>query len=555
MKSDQELYRKLRTLPADQLWNVEVPRFDRATPHERMERVALIRALGVVFAGSGSAQQKADVRAWLVRLLQDPAEKIRRYATAALPKLGAGPSAERELLSLLKTSTVEREKKSLERALDKIGGAATLEAAAGLPALSPQTEQKVKARVLRDTAPSAVRLDRAIEPGHRLRIHLRCRKGLEGFVRDELQDYIARHGRFRLLETRPRCVAVTPLAPFTLADLYQLRCFATINLVLGLARGADEERQVAEVAAAIASPLARQLLTTLTAGSLRYRLDFVGKGHQRGAVRDIATRAYALAPDILNDPRSAPWSVDLHDTPHGTSVELRPRVSPDPRMYYRTDDVAAASHPPLAACMARLAGPMEGDVVWDPFCGSGLELVERALRGGVAHLYGSDSSPDAIAIARANVDAAKLAAPATFACCDFRDGAKIPGLKHESVTLLITNPPMGRRIRLPDPPAFFADFFATAAAMLKTGGRLVFPNPLRLEPRDRRLVLESRQPVDLGGFECRLEVWRKSAQPRPPVAPPRAPPAPARARPPSRPGADAPAPWYSKVAKRKKRSA
>ncbi len=519
MRSDKDLYRRLRVLTPEQLWTGEVPRFDRASPRERMAGVAVIRAVGVAFAGTGTAQQKADVRAWLVRLLQDPAEKIRRYAMAALPKIGAGPGAEREMIGLLKTSTIGREKAFAGRALDKIGGVATLEALAGSRALPAQTEQKVRARVAREEQPGAVRLDRPVARFDGLRIHLRCRRGLEELVRDEAREAIAAGAPFRFMEMRGGCVALEPIAPFTLADLFRLRCFGTAGFVLDLVQESGMTRSGRAVAAAIASPRSRDLLRTLTDGPLRYRLDFVHRGHQRGAVQNVANLAYGMCPDILNDPRRALWSVDLHESVRGTSVELRPRLSPDPRVAYRTDDVAAASHPPLAACMVRLAGLMEDDVVWDPFCGSGLELVERALRGGVRHLYGTDISAEALAIARANLAAANLATPATFACCDFRRPAKVPGLMPGGATLVITNPPLGRRIRLADPTAFFTDFFATAALVLKPGGRLVFVNPLRLDSRDRTLSLEYRRTVDLGGFDCRLEVWRKTATSVPAGAP------------------------------------
>jgi predicted RNA methylase len=520
LRSDKELYRRLRVLAPDRLWAEEVPRFDRASPRERMAGVAVIRAVGVAFAGFGTAQQRADVRAWLVRLLQDPEEKIRRYALAALPKIGAGAAAEREMIGLLKTSPIGREKAFVGRALDKIGGAATLEALGGTQTLPAQTEQKVRARIAREDQPGVVRLDRPVGCFDGLRIHLRGRRGLEELVRDEARESIAAGAPFRFLEMRGGCVALEPTAPFALADLFRLRCFGTAGFVLGLVRENSPARTARAVAAAIVSPRSRDLLTTLTDGPLRYRLDFVNRGHQRGAVQNVANLAYGLCPGILNDPRRALWSVDLHESVLGTSVELRPRLSPDPRMFYRTDDVAAASHPPLAACMARLAGPMADDVVWDPFCGSGLELVERALRGGVRHLYGTDISAEALAVARANLAAANVATSATFACCDFRRPAKVPGLMPGGATLVITNPPLGRRIRLADPTAFFTDFFATAALVLKPGGRLVFTNPLRLEPRDRTLSLEYRRTVDLGGFDCRLEVWRKTAQPTPPVAAP-----------------------------------
>lgn len=506
MKADKELYRQLRALPCDRLWNEEVARFDRASPEERMKRVAVIRAVGVVFSAFGSGKQKTAAKAWLIGLLQDPNEKVRRYAMAAIPKIHAGQGGEGELLALLKKATGEREKKYLGRALDKVGGAETLRAVSAAPGLLPQTERKVKASVARREQPGAVRLNHVLARVQRLRIHLRCRRGLEQIVREEVMESAAARRQFRFLGVHAGYVALTPVAPFCLADLYRLRCFATVGFGLGFARAGE----VDELARLLTSPLARQVLTAFTEGALRYRLEFVGKGHQRGAVHQLANRAYALCPDLLNDSRQALWSADIFSEPHGTLVELRPRLYPDPRLWYRQDDVPASSHPPLAACMARLAGLAEGDVVWDPFCGSGLELIERSLRGGVSRIYGTDLSREALSIAQANVAAAKLqGVEATFTRCDFRDFAKIPGLGPGRVTLVITNPPMGRRLRIADLRGMVSDFFTVAARALKPGGRLVWVNPLRLEPRDPSLKLEYRQVVDLGGFDARLEMYRK----------------------------------------------
>jgi 23S rRNA G2445 N2-methylase RlmL len=513
MKSDKELYRQLRELPGDRLWREEVARFDKASPKERMERVAVIRAVGVVFSATGTAAQRGEVRAWLRRLLQDPSEKIRRYAMAALPKIGAGEGEEKELLSLLKPTTGEREKKFLGRALDKIGGEATLEAVAKTPGLLPQTEQKVRASIARKEMPGAIRMDAACAEFSGLTIHLRCRMGLEGIVRDEVNEYIAKHGQFRVSGMADRVVAIIPIAPFSLADLYTMRCFATAGFVLGTVRNANPAEYVEALANLIASPMSRKLFATFTEGSHRYRLDFIGKGHQRGAVSDVVNRAYAICPDILNDARSAPWAVDVHPSVRGDSVELRPKFAPDPRLGYRTDDVDAASHPPLAACMARVAGRFGEEIVWDPFCGSGLELIESALLGGVKKIIGTDVSASAIAIAKANVAAAKLnGVEANFSCCDFRDFAKVEGLGRESVTLVISNPPMGRRIRVPNLRGMIAELFEVATHVLKPGGRLVFPNPVRVAPRDAMLKLQYHVVVDLGGFDCRLEVYEKQAR-------------------------------------------
>ncbi|MEO6054787.1 MAG: methyltransferase, partial [Chthoniobacterales bacterium] len=231
------------------------------------------------------------------------------------------------------------------------------------------------------------------------------------------------------------------------------------------------------------------------------------KGHQRGAIRHVANRAYALCPEILNDARTAPWAIDINPMESGSTVELRPRLSPDPRLYFRQKDVPAASHPPLAACMAWLAGKAE--VVWDPFCGSGLEMIECGLRGGVRSLFGTDRSAEAIAVAQANCAAAKLNIPSRFVCCDFRDFDTIEGLGADSVDLIITNPPMGKRVPIHNLRGLIGDLFVAAATTLRPGGKLLFANPLSEESSHPSLKLQFQQAVDFGGFECSLEMYVK----------------------------------------------
>ena len=508
MKSDQDLYKQLRDLPKERLWSEEVPRFDAASPRERMERVAVIRAVGSTFGRFGTAEEKQTVRGWLINLLADPQEKIRRYAAAALPKIGAGEQGEEKILAALKNSREEREARHLGRALEKVGGAATL-ALAGEGVLPRLTEQKVKAGVARREQPATLNLEASLPANGSLRIHLRCRRGLENFVKAEAAEKLRAHDGFRIGTLRPGCVTVEATQEFSLAAIYRLRCFATLGFHLGTIRD-DAPDWVGSLAACIASPVARGLMTAATSGVPRYRLDFTERGHQRGAIRRVVERAYELAPGILNDSREAPWSVDIIPTGEGRKesyVELRPRLYPDPRLAYRQDDIPAASHPPLAACMVRLAGDTPDEVVWDPFCGSGLELVERGLLGGVKSLYGTDLDGKALEIAKANLSAANLSdIKPILSCCDFRKAGITPG----SISLIITNPPLGRRVRVKDLQGLIADLFKVAATALKPGGRLVFANPLRLTPLDPSLKMEFRQPIDMGGFDCRLEMYRKT---------------------------------------------
>jgi 16S rRNA G966 N2-methylase RsmD len=510
-KPDKELYRQLRVLPWEQLWHGEAARFSQASPQERSKRVAVIRAVGVVFGESGAVAEKEEVRRWLLALLHDPCEKARRYAMAALPKIGAGPVEEAALISVLRATSSVREKKFLGQSLEKIGGTAALEIMGqGNPGFLPQAGQKILARFARGQKPSAIRPESILSNFAGVRLRLRGRRGLEGAVREEVEASARRGGKFRVMESGRGLVGITPVAPFSLADIYAFRCFGSAGFVLGTVPCANEPEHVEALASVIASEFTRRVLRTFTEGTARYRLNFVSRGHQRSAVRLLASRVYDLCPELLNDGSEVTWTVDIHPAGRGQCVELRPNMTPDPRFYYRKDDVPAASHPPLAACMARLAGRVEHEIVWDPFCGSGLELIESALLGGVQSIYGTDLSADAIAIARANFAAAKIKpVPLNFFCRDFRDYSRCEGLGPNRVTLIITNPPMGKRVVIADLPRMMEDLFRVAAQALKPGGRLVLANPLRMENPHPLLRLQSRQAVDFGGFDCRMEKYIK----------------------------------------------
>ena len=509
MKADNELYRQLRELPPQQLWTEEVPKFDRLSPKERNQQVALVRAVGVVFSTSRNPEMKAAVKAWMVGLLQDPNEKIRRYATAAIPKLGGDESSEKKLLDILQTTQVDREKRKVAEALEKIGGAETLKVVAG-KGDQLVSEQKVRASVARQESPGTVRLEAVLPKQEGLKLHLRCRAGLESIVADEVREAEARQGKFRVVEVRGTCVVVEPKGPFALADLYRFRCFDTASFVLGLVRNPQAPAAIGELAKLIASPRTEFLMKTLTEGALRYRLSMLAEGSHDAAVAKVTAEAFRLNPRILNDAREAPWSVDVFLAPSAALAELRPKVSPDPRLTYRKAAINAASHPPLAACLARLAGRQPNEVVWDPFCGSGLELIETALLGGVKQVIGTDLNEKAIAIAKENWEAAGLeGVKSTFLTGDFRGYAEVPALVSGKLSLIISNPPLGRRVRVPNLHGLFADFFRVASATLRPGGRVIFVNPLRLESTDKTMRRDYRQEVDLGGYDCKVEMYVK----------------------------------------------
>jgi 23S rRNA G2445 N2-methylase RlmL len=495
MNRDKELYRQLRGVPWDELWSREVPRFNSASAKQRLERVAVIRAVGVVFSESGPIDQLPLVKTWLHSLLKDPCEKIRRYAVAALPKLGREERDEKELLTLAKKAGSDREKQHVASALAKIGGQETLRHAEVLP---PRAVQRVKANVLRAETSSAINFTGSLRDFGAMEILLRGRAGLETFVRDEVDAYICANGKFRVRDTKTGLVVLTADAPFSLAEIFTMRCFGAIGFALPTLRN----REFKNLATAITSPAALKIFRAFANGPIRYRLDFVDKGHQRAAVRELAELIYSKNSELINGGGDTPWTIEIQSTVNGVRIVLAPKLMPDPRFAYRQRDVPAASHPPLAACMARLAALVEGDIVWDPFCGSGLELIERSRLGGVSKIIGTDRSAEAIEITRQNFAAAGIQNVQTqFVCSDFRNFDPGP------TSLIITNPPMGKRVPIANLRQLISDLFEAAARFLQPGGRLVFANPLGIAPANRLLKREFSQLVDFGGFHCRVEKY------------------------------------------------
>jgi 23S rRNA G2445 N2-methylase RlmL len=136
-------------------------------------------------------------------------------------------------------------------------------------------------------------------------------------------------------------------------------------------------------------------------------------------------------------------------------------------------------------------------------------LIERSLLGGVEAAYGSDLSAEAVGIAERNIAAAGLKLKQVkVVCADFRDFAKRE-LGPESVSLIISNPPLGKRVPIPNLRGLIYDLIDVAAMVLQPGGRLVFANPIPMENPHRLLKLKTRQVVDFGGFDCRVEKYVK----------------------------------------------
>jgi precorrin-6B methylase 2 len=258
---------------------------------------------------------------------------------------------------------------------------------------------------------------------------------------------------------------------------------------------------------ALSTPVALRIFETFTNGPARFRIDWADGGKHRAVTWRAAEQIAANCPNIINDPTSTTWDVIVSTSNDSKKleVELRPRFD-DPRFAYRLGDVPAASHPTIAAALVRVAGVRPDDIVWDPFVGSGSELIEVALLGRGPRLVGSDLDEPALATARENARAAGV--PTAQLVLRRADALTDPP---PAVTHIVTNPPMGRRTRPGHLAEFLSAFIAQAARVLPSGGRLVWispqPNLSQARGREHGLILRSARPVDLHGVWGQLEVW------------------------------------------------
>ncbi|HEY2515230.1 MAG TPA: methyltransferase [Polyangiaceae bacterium] len=466
-------------------------------------RARLVRAVGVI-AGDG---EDAQAVAWLVAELARGEGKAARYAASALGKLREGAAqAERALLEAWSGEPPIELRRVLADSLGKVGREAAASALRGYESSDPELRRllgkamlrldRVAARVEESAIDGAAALERPLP------IMFRCRAGLESILVEELGEAwsprAVEEGRVQGVLRGPLESARAPRVALSFA------------LHVGPLSGADEGALVKEL---VAGDAAWRILRTFTRGAIRFRLAFESGGHRRGLVHDIAAHLRSARPEVLNDPTGSPWEILVRthaagargskgDKLHTVSLELEPRGLADERFDYRVSDVPAASQPTIAAALARIGGAQPDDVVWDPFVGSALELIERAKLGAYKAIHGTDVDEGALEAAKANLARAGI------------EGVKLAhadSTMHapRGVSLAITNPPMGRRVARGELAPLLDRFVHKVAKTLVPGGRLVWLSPMPERTRGRLeeegMVLEVARGVDMGGFRAELQ--------------------------------------------------
>jgi predicted RNA methylase len=478
----------------------------------RPARGRLARLIGRLPANASANVAIAEARAWLVSALADADPKTRHTAARALGKLKTTDAAqqslvERALLDAWDAATADDDRRALAEALGKIGSKAAKDRLAkGATGGAAQKATRAALMIERSSArerPGAIDVTRAGPSPVAVRDHARA--GLEEIVSRELGD-----------TWRPR-VAGPGLVDARLEGALSRATAVRTALHFGFPLDPVTVRgdELAEaIVRAITDPRALTILRTFTrtdAGAettapIRFRLAWTHGGHRRALAWRCAELVSAATKELVNDPTESTWEIVVDEQPGRVSLELVPRGFTDERFTYRTATVPASSHPTIAAALVRLVPPRPDDVVWDPFVGAGAELVERARLGPYKSLRGTDVEPAALEASRENLARAGID-DATLVLAD--------ALTHEprGVTMIVTNPPMGRRVQRGTHGELLERFVDHAAKVLVPGGVLVWaaPDPRKLHARAERagLVLDHAFTVDMGGFPAELSVHRK----------------------------------------------
>jgi 23S rRNA G2445 N2-methylase RlmL len=461
-------------------------------------RAHIVKAIGRL------APDEQAIRLMLAALTDDD-PKSRRNAAIALGHVPR-PDVEDALLLAWDRDPRPEMRRTIAASLGKSGSARALpllrEAAASTDPELARIGDRARVMVERTGSRGAHgRIDPTRSPSRPIPFVALSRAGLEDLVADELAAVAA------VVEPEVEGPGrVRARLAGSIAAVFAARTILGLEFPLPPEPRRKNEGVAQTVARVLAGDAARRIFATWTDGEPRYRIAWAEGSHRRAATWETARAIGAAAPGLVNDPTASTWTVSIAHDDDAVEVLLAPRSLDDPRFVWRKGDVPAASHPTIAAALARVAGVREDDVVWDPFVGSGAELVERSLLGPVAALYGSDVDPKALGVAEANLAAAGLTAR-----LERRDALEVapPG-----VTLIITNPPMGRRLaRTPGLDDMLDRFVTHAAAALEPRGRLVWMSPWPRRSRDAAaragLRLDWSRPVDMGGFEAELQRWIK----------------------------------------------
>lgn len=442
------------------------------------------------------------LRTFAERCIRDDSVAMRKAAARLLSKI-AGDESASVLEAALGRAESESEQRTLLRSLAASGSD---RAKVHLENAKDQHPAIVRARLAaeresaRELGASSLRLSARLPELAQSRLIATCRRGLEEILAAESHGAL---GATRITyDVMAGLGRVAMTLNGSLAQLAKLRIALNAGVSFDFARAAGESA-VDVVARALGEKDLVTVLRSCTEGPIRFRLAWADAGKHRATTWGVAEKLRADRSELVNDPTQSDWEIVVHLEEGRVVLDVFPKGE-DTRFAYRVREVPAASHPTIAAALARELGIVRDDVIWDPFVGSGLELCERAHLGDYSLLLGSDVDPTALGAARANLQAAGVDKVELR-----REDSGAPG-PLPALTGMISNPPMGRRVMSGgDLEKLLVNAITTAADHLEPGGRIVLlsPQPRATGKAAQRAGLEltRESAVDMGGFDATLQ--------------------------------------------------
>ena len=194
------------------------------------------------------------------------------------------------------------------------------------------------------------------------------------------------------------------------------------------------------------------------------------------------------------------WVVEVAD---GFVAGLRLTDSSQRHRHRRARERTGSLRASVAAAMVRLAGDAER--ICDPCCGSGTILAEALALD--REVTGSDSDPDAVTAARANLPEG----------IDIRmaDARALPHLD-SSINAVVSNLPFGSKFPIDNPVQWYTDVLAEFARITAPYGRVVILAPARPAftralQQTTSLRLDRRVDINLLGAGVSIWVLRREA--------------------------------------------
>mgnify|MGYP005846559725 CR=1 FL=1 len=400
-------------------------------------------------------------------ILNDPEPKVRKNAAISLGKIGNS-----QVIDVLKTALQQEEitwvRRSIILALGAIGGKAAYDVLTDVSAIKEGDKEALR-KALDRAIPRQINIDwnRQVDWNYELLVEVPL--GLEFVAVGEAIDnglYAIKYspGLLQLAKNTP---------PWDLFS--KMRCIYGIRIVAGkdVPINLNDRQQCVNVIRNLISKsqqLAKIREWILTdEEEIKYRFSFKKSTNKEILLLMLETaRKETKGFGLIDSPSNYDLELIFDTDSDSSSLFIKPSFYKDTRFVYRKKDVPASINPVVASCLVRLVHSKAEGVTFDPTCGSGTLLIERALLDGRIRLIGLDINKEAVIAAKANIKAAMLTDRIQVSRGDASDLEKWPQCDE-----VIANLPFGIRTRREetDLERLYHDIISNIAVRLRPSGK------------------------------------------------------------------------------------